>query len=577
MLPNLGGLRLEQHAPRDERDECEPTGPFCHLTPRQEQERRDNDEVCALTLEYLEANRRRGMPGATFRLPTHGRDGRNAQNRWTYYDAQALAQHVRTQRRTRNTVRDPVTNTLIHPTEVRELLRAYPHEDPQYVQELPEAVMGGAGEAPEWLRRAPDRGPVLFLPDAHEQRNVLRPFARPVHFEWQTGFQRGLLASAAGALLPASLVPGRTQVYNFLTVDMPVGATVGAPEAAVGERARVTAFYDYIDSMHGPGTGRASLDEDTPQDLVDLRSAFLPKLNWISRSEMLKLLDGAYREVRAERRARARALIGLVSIDNDADFLESSLISSSFYPEVVNPDLLLDQQPAPQEGAPWILRFDVRVQLVRLLVLHKIQCHEARRDDAPTDLVRLVREIRDNKQAGRALTPTTEELKALLAPPPAEAEAPRRGGAGYLQWQGQLDRDHEPAQTTWKHVLGVLIEGVKGLVRKQINDQAEADESPPQNPVPFLDRNPSAFELAAPPLAEFRAWERVDDALWSPAGRLARAYAWPRPELTNLNNSEWTRSSWWPDVLERTVTVTQKAFAHIPIAYYSREGAGLEA
>ena len=101
--------------------------------------------------------------------------------------------------------------------------------------------------------------------------------------------------------------------------------------------------------------------------------------------------------------------------------------------------------------------------------------------------------------------------------------------------------------------------------------------APPRSEVPFLDRNPSAFELAAPPLEEFRAWERVDDSLWSPAGRLARAYAWPRPELTNANNSEWTRSSWWPDVLERTVTVTQKAFAHIPIAYYSREGAGLAA
>ena len=572
MLPNLGGLRLEQHAPRDERDECEPTGPFCPLTPREAADRENNDEVCALTLEYLEANRRRGMPGATFRLPTHGRGGGHAQNRWTYYDAQALAQHVRTQRRMRNTARDPVTNTLIHPAEVRALLRAYPHEDPQYVQELPEAVMGGAGEAPEWLRQAPDRGPVLFLPHAHEPRNVLRPFARPVHFEWQTGFQRGLLASAAGALLPAALAPGRTQVYNFVTVDMPVGAPVGRAPAA-GERERVTAFYDFISSMHDLGQGLDSQDEDTPRDAIDFRSAFLPKLNWISRSAMLQLLDGAYREVRARRRVAAR----LANIDNDADLLDSSLISSSFGPEVPTANLPLDQQPPAEEGRPWILRFDVRVQLVRLLVLHKIQSNDARHDDTPTDLERLVREIYDNQQAGRALTPTTPELKALLAPPPAEDEAPRRGGVRYLQWQGQLDRDHEPAQTTWKHVLGVMIEGVKGLLRKQINDQAEADESPPRNPVPFLDRNPSAFELAAPPLEEFRAWERVDDSLWSPAGRLARAYAWPRPELTNANNSEWTRSSWWPDVLERTVTVTQKAFAHIPIAYYSREGAGLAA
>jgi len=583
MLPNLAGLRLEHRgAPHDERDECEPTGPFVALSPREAQRRKDNDEVDPLTLEYLEANRRRGMPGATFRLPTHGRDGGHAQNRWTYYDAQALAQHVRTQRRMRSTARDPVTNTLIHPAEVRELLRAYPHEDEQYVQELPESVMGGAGEAPEWLRRAPTRDPVLFLPAADEQRNVLFPFARPVHFQWQSGFQRGLLASAAGALLPASLVPGRTQVYNFVTVAMPVGApVVGAPGVAVGERGRVTAFYDYISSVHDPGQGRDSQDEDTPQEFIDFRSAFLPKLDWISRSEMLKLLDGAYREVRAERRTRARMLSGLGSIDNDADSLDSSLISTSFYPEVPTANLPLHEQPPPQEGRPWILRFDVRVQLVRLLVLHKIQSNDARHGDTPTDLQRLVREIRDNKRAGRALMPTTPELKALLAPPPAEAEAPHRGGARYLQWQGRLDRDHEPAQKTWKHVLGVMIEGVKGLLRKQINDQAEADESPPRNPMPFLERDPSAFELAAPPLGAFRAWELVDDSLVSfarsPAGRLARAYAWPRPDLTGANNSEWTRSSWWSDVFERTVTITQSAFAHVPLAYYSREGAGLHA
>ena len=291
MLPDLGGLRLGgagRFDERDERDECEPTGPFFPLSDAEAEARREAGEHDAITLDFLEPNRHRGQEGATFRLATRGRGRRRAERRWNYYDAKALAQHVRVQTRMHNHARDPVLNTLIPPSEVRLLLEAYPEPDAEYepVEGDPDDLWGGEGPAPFWLRRG--------------GRHLRLPLARPVLFGWRTAFQRGALSSAAGNLLPAqaaSLVPRRLQVYSFVGVTLPVG---------VDADGQATNLFDWIASEHA-----------SAPNLGALYAALLPDLGPYPTWRVLELLDRAYQAVRWERRAAA----GLIDYDGPGEGL----------------------------------------------------------------------------------------------------------------------------------------------------------------------------------------------------------------------------------------------------------------
>ena len=545
MLPDLGGLRLGRAGRRDERDECEPTGPFAALSEADADAMREAGEHDAITLDFLEPNRHRGQEGATFRLATRGRGRSRAERRWNYFDAKALAQHVRVQTRMHHHARDPVLNTLIPPSEVRLLLQAYPEPDAEYEPEEEEEGepgdgWGGAGPAPFWLQRT---GP--------GRRRLRLPLARPPLFGWRTAFQRGALYSAAGNLLPtqaASLVPRRLQVYSFVGVGLPVG---------VDANGQVTNLFDWLESAHVSAP---------PGDLSALYAALLPGLGGYQPRRVLQLLDRAYRAVRSER----RAIAGLV----DGDGPGEGLITSTFGPEVV-----LDNNGAverPRPGSPWLLQLDFKVQLVRLLVLDRIE-HAAGANLGPSVLDRLVRELAENelnrnvalaadpeaaaREAARAWAAesATPELKAMLAPPPV-AEP----GREWLQWHGRPEHNNEPTAVTWKHVLAVSIECVERLIRHQIDEHALADDERP------LAERPRAFELAAPSFADFTAAEQQGlYDLASPVARLAHAYTPPQPEMTNLANSEWTASSWWYDYREHTITTIQNCYASVPIAYYT--------
>jgi len=472
MLPNLAGLRLEQ---RDARDECEPTGPFAALSPREAQRRKDNNEVDPITLEYLEPNRHRGEEGATFRLPTHGRGGRSAQNRWNYYDAKALAEHVRTQLRTRQYARDPVLNTLIPPREARRLMDAYPVRDPQYeVDPVDPLQLHHSVPTFPWMRVAPTAPP----PPPGERYHLLSPFQGPVHFEWQTTYRRGALGALNARLNPvASLVPERPQVQNCFTIEMPL-----TPHAN---------FHEVLTEEH-----------DVHRSLRRrVYSALLPpglqNEGHAGGRYPLALLERAFRDAQG-----GPLLSGL-------DELVTSYLEPAGWHRV---DPVTGEVEFHDE-AQWRFAIDIDVRLVRLLVLHPIE----KANGGPSTLDQLLAHL--NAQLDQGVHYPLLPPRGALDPPPAQESGP---GAGLL-WNGRVRDDNAPDLPTWTRALAVLIESTQRLVARMAERPNDDDEMPMVMPAP-----------GAETVAESdRAWATTG------AARIALAYSQLEPPYAGITSDSY--------------------------------------
>lgn len=112
MLPNLGALRIRH-------DEV-PTAVFKILTKEDVKKRALEGEVCPITHEELEANRRRGQPGATFRVKKRGG--------YDWYDAEALAQSVWADIKNKRRPQNPANRQPLLNHDIRQLKEAFPYQ-----------------------------------------------------------------------------------------------------------------------------------------------------------------------------------------------------------------------------------------------------------------------------------------------------------------------------------------------------------------------------------------------------------------------------------------------------------------